>query len=52
MCTHREHYYTKRSKTLKANVFIGYNNPHDFSQAKCFICRQKGVTLTHVCVYV
>lgn len=37
MCIHtgiQEPYTT--FKTLKANVFIGYNNPDDFSQRKLF----------------
>lgn len=49
MCIHsciQEHYTA--FKTLKANVFIGYNNPHDFSTGKCLliyiIIYRKGVT--------
>lgn len=50
MCIHtciRERYTT--FKTLKANVFIGYNNPHDFSKEKClliYMCTERGNSVT------
>lgn len=44
MCI-REQYTT--FKTLKANVFIGYNNPHDFSKENCLLyIYRKGVTIS------